>query len=55
MPIYDTLKKRKERAENPNKPIIYRDDVLPKPFRVQVVRIWRNTIGYNDGVGLLLG
>ena len=56
MPIYETFKKRNERAENAGKPVIYRDDVLPPPFRVQVAHIWGNTIGYEDGwfaVGVL--
>ena len=49
MPIYDTFKKRKKRAENVGQPVIYRDDILPEPFRVQVVQIWRRTIGHEVG------
>lgn len=46
MPIYETFKQRKQLAENAGKPVIYRDNVLPYPFRVQVVLIWQNTIGH---------
>lgn len=49
MPVYETFAKRKQKAENVGKPVIYRDDILPEPFRVQVVHIWRKTIGYEDG------
>ena len=49
MPVYETFAKRKQKAENSGKPVIYRGDILPEPFRIQVVRIWRNTIGYKDG------
>ena len=49
MPTYDTFKKRKQRAENAGQPVIYRDDILPDPFRVQVVQIWRRTIGHQAG------
>ena len=49
MPVYETFAKRKQKAENAGKPVIYRDDILPGPFRVQVVHIWRKTIGHEDG------
>ena len=45
MPIYDTFAKRKQREENAGKPVIYRYDVLPEQFRVQVGRIWQGAIG----------
>ena len=56
MPIYETFAKRKRKAENAGKPVIYTADVLPEPFRIQVAHIWQNTIGYQDGwfaVGML--
>ncbi|MXZ90850.1 MAG: hypothetical protein F4W95_06150 [Chloroflexi bacterium] len=49
MPIYPTFKKRKQQAENAGEPVIYRDDVLPDPFRIQVAHIWQDTIGNDDG------
>ena len=44
MSVYETFAKRKQKAENAGKPIIYRDDILPEPFRVQVAHIWKDTI-----------
>ncbi len=49
MPVYETFAKPKQEVANTGKPVMYRDDILPGPFRVQVLHIWRNTIGYNDG------
>ena len=43
MPIYETFKKRKQRAENADKPVVYRDDILPDSFRIQVQYIWMDT------------
>ena len=40
MPIFETFAKRKKKAQNSGKPVIYRYDELPTPFRVQVVHIW---------------
>ena len=45
MPVFDIFAKRKQRKENAGKPVIYRYDELPKPFRVQVAHIWRGAIG----------
>lgn len=45
MPVSDIFAKRKRRKENAGKPVIYRHDVLPVPFRVQVVHIWHGAIG----------
>ena len=49
MLTYDTFKKRKQRAENAGKPVLYRDDIWPQAFRIQVAHIWRRTIGSEDG------
>ena len=46
MPIFETFAKRKQKAENAGKPIIYRYDVLPYGLRVQVAHIWRSAIGF---------
>ena len=45
MSIFDTFAKRKRRSEDAGRPVIYRYDVLPNQFRVQVVYIWRSAIG----------
>ena len=50
MPIYETFAKRKQREENAGKPVIYRYDVLPAPFRVQVAHIWWGAIGGTEGL-----
>ena len=55
MPIYDTFAKRKKRALDQDKPIIYRYDDLPRALRVQVVHIWRGSIGGPWGDGLTEG
>lgn len=44
MPVYDTFAKRKQRAENAGKPVIYRYDELPETFREQVVQILGDAI-----------
>ncbi len=45
MPIFETFAKRKRKAENSGKPVIYRYDALPREFKVQVNYIWRDAIG----------
>ena len=45
MPIYETFAKRKRNAEMAGKPVIYRQDELPNPLRVQVAHILDSTIG----------
>lgn len=45
MSVFDIFAKRKQREANAGKPVIYRHDVLPVPFRVQVGHIWRDAIG----------
>jgi hypothetical protein len=45
MSIFETFAKRKPKAENAGKPVIYIYDVLPPEFRVQVSYIWRDAIG----------
>ena len=46
MPIYETFAKRKRTAEMVGKPVLYTQDQLPRPFRVQVALIWERAIGY---------
>ena len=56
MPVNETFAKRKQKAENAGKPVIYREDILPGPFRVQVVHILEGTIGNIDllfGAGIM--
>ncbi len=48
MPVYDTFAKRKQMAQHSGKPVIYRDDILPQGFRVQVAHILGGTIGHNE-------
>jgi len=45
MALFETFTKRQKRLERAGKPDIYRYDVLPQPFRVQIVNIWRRAIG----------
>lgn len=45
MPIFDTFKKRKRRAERAGKPQVYRYDSLPQELRVQVLYILLATLG----------
>ena len=44
MGIFQTFAKRKKKAQNSGKPVIYRYDELPTPFRVQVVHIWNQAL-----------
>ena len=44
MPVFDLFFKRKEEAAKSGKPIIYRQDILPSTFRIQVVHIIRDSI-----------
>lgn len=48
MPVYDTFAKRKQRAENAGKPVIYRYDELPKTFREQVAQILKETLPLHE-------
>ena len=48
LPIFDTFAKRKRKAEQGDKPVVYRQDKLPEQFRIQVVHIWLTTIGYRE-------
>ncbi len=50
MPIYETFAKRRQKAENASKPVIYRYDELPIAFRTQVVRIWRDATGASSNI-----
>ena len=45
LPIFDTFAKRKRKAEQGDKPVVFRQDELPQRFRAQVVHIWLSTIG----------
>lgn len=45
MPIFETFSKRKQKRDRQGKPDVYRYDDLPEPFRVQVIHIWKDTIG----------
>ena len=44
MPIFDTFAKRKRKAEQGDKPVVFRQDKLPEQFRIQVIHIWLTTI-----------
>ena len=44
LPIYETFAKRKRKAEQAGKPVIFRQHVLPEQFRVQVIHIWDDMI-----------
>ena len=44
VPIYETFAKRKRNAESAGKPVVFRQDVLPEQFRVQVIYIWNDVI-----------
>ena len=45
MAIFETYKRRKQKAALAGQHVVYRYDTLPTPFRVQVVYIWHDTIG----------
>ena len=45
LPIFDTFAKRKRKAEQGDKPVVFRQDELPHQFRIQVVHIWLTTLG----------
>lgn len=42
MPVFETFAKRRRRSQESGKPTIYRYDVLPQEFRVQVAYIWQD-------------
>ena len=44
LPIFDTFAKRKRKAEQGDKPVVFRQDKLPEQFRIQVIHIWLTTI-----------
>lgn len=48
MRVIDTFAKRMKRARNAGKPVIYKYDVLPEKFRVQVVYILRDLLDAMD-------
>ena len=50
LPIYNIFAKRKRAAENAEKPVIYTQDQLTEQFRVQVVWILRDLIGFPNEV-----
>ena len=45
MAVVDIFSKRKARLEGAGKADVYQYDLLPQPFRVQVVHIWRDAMG----------
>lgn len=45
MAIFETFTKRQRRLERAGKQDVYRYDVLPQPFRIQVVNVWNRAIG----------
>jgi hypothetical protein len=45
MAIYKTYSKHLRKGERAGQPDIYQYDELPQPLRVQIVHIWRSTIG----------
>jgi hypothetical protein len=45
MGIYETYTKRQRRFESAGKQDVYKYDDIPEEFRVQVVHIWKDTIG----------
>ncbi len=54
MLIYETFAKRKQNAELAGKPIAFRHDTLPDPFRAQVANIWDDTIGDPGEVDIIV-
>ena len=52
MPILDTFAKRKRKAEQGEKPVLFRHDALPRQLRIQVVHIWHTTIGDPNPYGV---
>ena len=51
MPIFDTFAKRKRKAEQGDKPVVFRQNELPRQFRIQVIHIWLSTIGDPENFG----
>ena len=49
MPRYETFAKRKRKAEQSGKPVVFRHDDLPYPLRVQIVQILNSAIGDPSG------
>jgi hypothetical protein len=45
MGILDTFSKRQKKLATQGQQDVYQYDVLPEPFRVQVIHIWRDAIG----------
>jgi hypothetical protein len=50
MPIFDWYPTRKREAERTGQAEVYRYDELPKPLRVQIVRILREALGPGEPV-----
>lgn len=47
MGIYETFSKRLKKREQAGQPDIYQYDELPEPLRVQIIHIWRDTLGHH--------
>ena len=47
MPVFDIFSKRQKKLRG-EMPDVYDYDDLPKPLRVQIVHIWRDTLDAND-------
>ena len=45
MGVYESFALRKKKLQDAGKPVVYKYDVLPRPFRAQVVHIFKNYIG----------
>lgn len=48
MAIFETFSKRKKRLRDAGKEDVYQYDSFPEAFRIQVIHIWRSTIGRYD-------
>lgn len=50
MGVFETYSKRQKQLEKAGKQDVYQYDALPQAFRIQVIHIWRGTIGpyYNS-------
>lgn len=45
MSIFETFSKRMKKKKRAGQPDVFQYDELPEPFRVQVIHIWRDSIG----------
>jgi hypothetical protein len=48
MPIYETFSKRQQKLKNQGMPTLYQFDILPNPFRIQVIHIWHSALGSGE-------